>query len=800
MRHADGHWVWVHDTSKPVQDRSGEDTTYFQGFLVDISARKEAEAARAQAEHRYRTMVEALPAVTYIDEPIEGEDLNATMPFVSPQIEAILGYPVERFLQDGRFWFSVMHPEDYERLRDTGDLSVSNVSESTQEYRMRHADGHWVWVQDTSRPVFDDDGELLFFQGFLMDVSTRHEAEERLRAAEQRFRVLVEQMPAAIYTETITPGTPHGVAIDYLSPQFERLVGQGPETLLGDVANWPAVIHPDDRAAFVAENERVNATGDPFSMDYRVLAGDGSTIVGPRRGAADPRRGRRAGVLAGVPHRHHRARRGDGADPRRRGALPPDRRAHARDHVPGAAHRRRVHRALLDVLREPAGRGAPRVSRRAMGRARVLGEHHRARGSRGRSSGTSRTRERDDTYRSEYRMRAADGRVVWFHDEAQLIRGIDGAPVSWQGVMIDITERREAEQELQLARERLQALIEHIPAIVYRESDDEDPAKFFLSPQVERILGYTVDEWTWTRRLLGRPAPPRRSRTGPRPGHRVGSHPSAVLGRVPLPARRRRLRVAPGRGVLPAAGPGRARSLAGSAVRRDGAQGGRGAAAGERARPERDRRAPARDRLPRAARRPAVRHPLRESAGSGDARLHARRNGRRARSTSGPSTSTPRTPRASSPPTSTRTRPRSRSAPSTGSSTPTAPTAGSTTRRRSSPTSAGGWWQGFMIDISERRAAEDQLREAEERFRLIVERGPAIFYQQEFDPERPRRVAHHVRVARSRACCSATRTRSCSPTRPCGPRRSTPTTATACCRPTSRATATSTNTSRWNTG
>ena len=263
MRHADGHWVWVHDTSRPVHERGGDDTTYFQGFLVDISARKEAEAARAHAEHRYRTMVEALPAVTYIDEPIEGEDLNATMPFVSPQIEAILGYPVERFLEDGRFWFSVMHPEDYERLRDAGDLSVSNVSESTQEYRMRHADGHWVWVQDTSRPVLDDAGDLLFFQGFLMDVSTRHEAEERLRAAEQRFRVLVEQMPAAIYTETITPGTSYGVEIDYLSPQFERLVGHGPETLLGDVANWPGVIHPDDRVAFVAENERVDATGDP---------------------------------------------------------------------------------------------------------------------------------------------------------------------------------------------------------------------------------------------------------------------------------------------------------------------------------------------------------------------------------------------------------------------------------------------------------------------------------------------------------------------------------------------------------
>ncbi len=97
MRHADGHWIWVHDTSTPVPSEDGSDARYFQGFLVDITTRIEAESARAVAEHRYRTMVEALPAVTYIDEPIPGDDLNATMPFVSPQVEQILGYPPERF-------------------------------------------------------------------------------------------------------------------------------------------------------------------------------------------------------------------------------------------------------------------------------------------------------------------------------------------------------------------------------------------------------------------------------------------------------------------------------------------------------------------------------------------------------------------------------------------------------------------------------------------------------------------------------------------------------------------------------
>ena len=99
MRHADGHWVWVHDTSTPIpnDDRPGHDL--LPGVPRRHHRAREAEEARAEAERRYRTMVEALPAVTYIDEPIPGEDDNATMPFVSPQIEQILGYPPERFMR-----------------------------------------------------------------------------------------------------------------------------------------------------------------------------------------------------------------------------------------------------------------------------------------------------------------------------------------------------------------------------------------------------------------------------------------------------------------------------------------------------------------------------------------------------------------------------------------------------------------------------------------------------------------------------------------------------------------------------
>jgi PAS domain S-box-containing protein len=736
MRHADGRWVWVHDTSTPLPAREGEPTTYFQGFLVEISARKDAEAARAEAVHRYRTMVEALPAVTYIDEPVEGEDINATMPFVSPQIEGVLGFPPERFMQDSRFWFELMHPDDYARLTETGDLSISNVWESTQEYRMRHADGHWVWVQDTSRPVYDDDGELLFFQGFLMDVSTRHEAEERLRAAEQRFRVLVEQMPAAIYTESVRTGSADGLAIDYLSPQFERLFRVPAGAILGDVGRWPALVHPEDRAAFEAENERVNATGEPFSMDYRIVVDEGSMIwVHDEAQLIRDEDGAPAywqGFLTDVTDRIGAAERIRVAEERYRQIV---------EHTPvityqevPAADGERfsemsamfyVSPQIEEILGYPADRWAEPGFWASVTESEDLPN----------VEADARRGDTGDTYRSEYRMRAADGRVVWFHDEAQLIRGLDGTPVSWQGVMVDITERREAEQELRVARERLQALIEHIPAIVYRESDDEDPAKFFISPQVERILGYTPEQWTWTDDFWV-------DRVHPDDRERVLAL-DLESGRTHRPySIEYRFRRADGayvwlqeESVFLQSGPGDEGAWQGllfDVTARKEAE--------EQLRASELVQSATVEHLPAVVYREPPEGPLagmyvspqvqevlgytQEEWTTADvdfwaAHIHPEdapvvlAANEHANDTKAPFDAEYRFQHAD----------------------------GSYRWLHDEATFvadvAGGWWQGFMIDISERHHAEEQLREAEERFRLIVERGPAIFYQQEFDPDDP---------------------------------------------------------------
>ena len=101
-------------------------------------------------------------------------------------------------------------------------------------------------------------------------------------------------------------------------------------------------------------------------------------------------------------------------------------------------------------------------------------------------------------YSDEYRMIAADGRVVWFHDEAVLINDEHGLPLMWQGVMVDITDQKAAEARVRSTEERYRALVEHIPAIVYAEAIVANAEELYLSPQIERVLGYTPEDWKGT--------------------------------------------------------------------------------------------------------------------------------------------------------------------------------------------------------------------------------------------------------------------------------------------------------------
>jgi PAS domain S-box-containing protein len=733
MRHADGHWVWVQDTTVAVRDDDGE-LAYFQGFLLDVTARKEAEARAATTEARYREFLERIPAVTYTDIP--GED-RVVMGYVSPQIEAILGRPAQEFLDDERLWGRLIHPDDYERMQAANAFDPDDTSPFDQEYRMARADGSWAWVHDTSTAVFGADGAVEYFQGFMTDVTARKQAEDAARRADERFRVLVEQMPAIVYTERVEPGTTAAAAMDYVSPQVEAILGHPMSSWLEDVGFWERIVHPDDRVAVKQAVDRVNATGEPLSTDYRVVAADGRIVwlheeaILIRRPDGSPDYWQ--GFLLDVTERRLAEEQIRLAEERFRMIV---------EHTPAITYQEGVSGAVYDPSQTYLYM-SPQVEQ-------VLGYPQDAWA---RTPDfwmqvvhpddleavvelSARTARSGEPYRQEYRMIAADGREVWFHDESHLIRDTEGRPVIWQGVMLDITERKHAEEQTRRAQERLQALVDHVPAIVYVQAPDADPSKFWISPQVQTLLGYTPSEWAWTDDFwLDHLHPDDRE-------HAEAIDARTDASREPC-AMEYRFRRADGTYVW----------LHDEAVFLETPDGGfwQGFLFDITTQKESEERIAAAERRYRATveHLPAIvyreppahaleRQELYISPQIREVFGYTADDWRAGAPDFWPSHIHPDDLE------------RVLAANATADRTKE-PYAQDYRFRRADgtyvwihdeatfveETDGDGWWQGFMFDITERMTAELQLREAEEKFRTIVEHNPAVIYTQEFDPASP---------------------------------------------------------------
>ncbi|HEY2777366.1 MAG TPA: PAS domain S-box protein [Gaiellaceae bacterium] len=143
----------------------------FAVSLRDVTKRHQHEERLRQAEAKYRTLVEQLPLATYVN--TVGLPFKTT--YMSPQIERMLGYPVEKWLEP-EFFITVLHEEDRERV-STEVIRTHQTGETFRmEYRLISADGKIVWVLDETVAVRDAEYHPIMLQGCLVDVTDRHDA------------------------------------------------------------------------------------------------------------------------------------------------------------------------------------------------------------------------------------------------------------------------------------------------------------------------------------------------------------------------------------------------------------------------------------------------------------------------------------------------------------------------------------------------------------------------------------------------------------------------------------------------
>jgi len=122
----------------------------------------------------YRTLVEQIPAITYIATLDRSRIL-----FVSPQIEAVLGFSQDDFLANQEIWSEQIHPEDRSRVLAEVRQSLEENTPFHSEYRICSKDGRDIWVKDAASKVQDQEKDL-YFQGVVQDISAQKSAEKQL--------------------------------------------------------------------------------------------------------------------------------------------------------------------------------------------------------------------------------------------------------------------------------------------------------------------------------------------------------------------------------------------------------------------------------------------------------------------------------------------------------------------------------------------------------------------------------------------------------------------------------------------
>jgi diguanylate cyclase (GGDEF)-like protein/PAS domain S-box-containing protein len=135
-----------------------------------------SEASSAISDDRFRSLVEDLPAVTYIADFVG----TFTLRYVSPQLASLFGYEPEAWIADPAGWVEAVHPEDRERIVAEAEACVAAALPFDFEYRLVTGDGRERWIWEKTAVQRDADGKPLAVNGVMIDVTDLHHAQEAL--------------------------------------------------------------------------------------------------------------------------------------------------------------------------------------------------------------------------------------------------------------------------------------------------------------------------------------------------------------------------------------------------------------------------------------------------------------------------------------------------------------------------------------------------------------------------------------------------------------------------------------------
>ena len=260
-RRKDGVRIDVSLLVSPVNVAENQIAVYC--IYRDITRRRHAEEELKESEERYRRLVELSPDAVWVR---RGENIvfsnSAGLKLVGATSEdQVVGKQILEFI----------HPSFLEMAKQrVAALQMPGHTVPFVEEKFLRLDGTTVDVE-VAAASFRLGGETAS-QVMIHDLTERKRVERELLAAETRFRLLVEQLPAITYMA--------GFGADgewsYVSPQIQGILGFTPAEWMADRNLWFKRLHPDDVAPVLEAEERCRKNGQPYRAEYRLQARNGT--------------------------------------------------------------------------------------------------------------------------------------------------------------------------------------------------------------------------------------------------------------------------------------------------------------------------------------------------------------------------------------------------------------------------------------------------------------------------------------------------------------------------------------------
>lgn len=250
-----------------------------------VTARQEIadlQAVKSQlqsSQHFIHQVAEAVPGMLYVFDLVEQCNV-----YVNRQISSVLGYSREQIQALGNELLpTLMHPDDWARVPDHwAQLPTLQDHETVEfEYRMRRADGEWLWLQ-AREVVFQRqaNGAPQQILGIAQDITAQKQMAAIARKHRERFQLLANNIQDVFWVADFRVPK-----VLYISPAYEEIWGRSPVDVYKDYGVWAATLHPDDRERVVA-NAAKALNEDYVEQEYRILRPDGEVRWIRDRGCA----------------------------------------------------------------------------------------------------------------------------------------------------------------------------------------------------------------------------------------------------------------------------------------------------------------------------------------------------------------------------------------------------------------------------------------------------------------------------------------------------------------------------------